>query len=254
MSDPRPSRRRRIAGETRPGTGAPARRPATSAPRPTRPVASPPPSPGTAGPAGAAPDEPAGPTRAERREEKRARREESKAARPPRRRLSRAALRVVVPLAVLALVALGLGAWAAVDGYDRWQGDDGVASAHREAAAAAGTAMETVFSYRFDELEQHEQDATALMTDGFAEQFDEIAPALDELAPQRQVQVRTVTRSAAPRECGDECTDDAASVLVFFDQARVTADTQEPTVFGNRVVVSMKQVDGRWLVDDIRAL
>ncbi len=252
MSDVNRPRRRRIAGETRPGSGSQARRPATSAPRPTRPVV--PPAPAGPSTSGAGPVEPSGPTRAERRAEKQARRAEAKAARPPRRRPSHAALRVLVPLAVLAAVAVGLGAWAAVDGYDRWQGDDDVAAAHRQAAAAAGTAMETVFTYRFDELAKHEEDATAVMTDEFAKQFDSIAPALDELAPQRQVQVRTVTRSAAPRECGDECAADRASVLVFFDQARVTADTQEPTVFGNRVVVSMQRQDGRWLVDDIRAL
>lgn len=252
MSDAQRPRRRRIAGETRPGTGSQARRPATSAPRPIRPAV-PPVAAGAPGPGNGAGDPP-GPTRAERRAEKQARRAEAQAARPPRRRPSRAALRVLVPLAVLAVVAVGLGAWAAVDGYERWQGDDDVATAHRQAAAAAGTAMETVFTYRFDELEQHEKDATAVMTDEFAKQFDSIAPALDELAPQRQVQVRTVTRSAAPRECGDECAAEKASVLVFFDQARVTADTQEPTVFGNRVVVSMQRQDGRWLVDDIRAL
>jgi hypothetical protein len=252
VSDAQRPKRRRIAGETRPGTSSQARRPATSAPRPTRAVVPPAAAAPRDGDAGIA--EPSGPTRAERRAEKQARRQEARDARPPRRRMSRAARRVVVPLAVLAVAALGLGVWAAVDGYDRWQGDDDVATAHRQAAAAAGTAMETVFSYRFDELEQHEKDATAVMTDAFAKQFDSIAPALDELAPQRQVQVRTVTRSAAPRECGDECADDEASVLVFFDQARVTADTQEPTVFGNRVVVSMQRQDGRWLVDDIRAL
>lgn len=241
MNETRRPSRRRIAGESRPVPGAAPRRPAPSAParRPVR----------AATPSATTPAVPAGPSRAERRAERRARRE----ARPPRRRPSRAALRVLVPLTVLAVMALGLGAWAAVDGYQRWQGDD-VGTAHREAAATAGTAMETVFTYRFDELEQHKQDAAAVMTDDFAEQFDSIAPALDELAPQRQVQVRTVTRSAAPRECGDECDADRASVLVFFDQARVTADTKEPTVFGNRVVVQMQRDGGRWLVDDIRAL
>ncbi len=243
----RSSSRRRIAGESRPTPGEGASRPtARTVRKPVRPAAP------AARPAG--PTEPAGPSREQRRQGKRDARAAARGARGPRRRPSRGALKVLVPLAALALVSLGLGAWAAVDGYQRWQGDGDVAAAHRQAAAAAGTAMETVFTYRFDELEQHEEDATAVMTDDFAKEFDSIAPALDELAPQRQVQVRTVTRNAAPRECGDDCDPDSASVLVFFDQARVTADTKEPTVFGNRVVVQMERVDGRWLVDDIRAL
>jgi Mce-associated membrane protein len=53
--------------------------------------------------------------------------------------------------------------------------------------------------------------------------------------------------------CGDDCSADAADVLVFIDQARLADGEEQPTVFGNRISLSMQRVDGQWLVDDISA-
>ena len=43
-------------------------------------------------------------------------------------------------------------------------------------------------------------------------------------------------------------------MLVFLDQARLVGSSKEPTVFANRVAVSMVKTDDGWLVDNIRAL
>ena len=88
----------------------------------------------------------------------------------------------------------------------------------------------------------------------FAKKFESIAPALQDLAPQRKIQVKATVRNAAPVECGDSCSADRATVLVFIDQARVADDAEEPTVFGNRIELMMVERDGRWLVNEIKAL
>jgi len=92
------------------------------------------------------------------------------------------------------------------------------------------------------------------MTPAFAKDFDQIAPALTELAPQRQIVVQAAARESAAMPCGKECSATKADVLVFVDQARLVGDSKEPTVFANRIKVSMVKNDDGWLVANIRAL
>ena len=67
---------------------------------------------------------------------------------------------------------------------------------------------------------EHLKDSKATMTPSFAKKFDSIAPALQDLAPQRKIQVKATVRNAAAIECGDKCNSDKATILVFIDQAR----------------------------------
>ena len=152
------------------------------------------------------------------------------------------------------LAALALGAVLGTRGFLEWRETHGVEGAHQQAAEAAATAAETIFTYRYDQLETYLEDSQDLMTPSFAQDFETISPALSDLAPQRQIQVEATTRDSAPLGCGDDCRRDEAQVLVFVDQARLADGTEVPTVFGNRVRFDMVERDGRWLVDDITAL
>lgn len=165
---------------------------------------------------------------------------------------SRARLRTVlgVLVVVLALVfAVGASYWA----VQKIRGVAGIEAAQAEAAASASTASEQILGYRYDRLDEHLENAQALMTDDFAEEFESISPALDDLAPQRQIVVEATARGAAPMPCGGDCSRDAVDVLVFIDQARVADGEDEPTVFGNRIALSMVKSGGSWLVDGIEA-
>ena len=157
-------------------------------------------------------------------------------------------------LVAVAVVVLVAGAVLAVRGYGEWRDGNEVDTAADKATAAAGAAAETIFSYRFDQLDDHLSESKALMTKSFQKDFDEIAPALTDLAPQRRIMVTAVTRDMAPVPCADDCSDDEATVLVFLDQARLVDGGDKPTVFGNRITMTMVERDGTWLVDDIRAL
>ncbi|GAA2075075.1 hypothetical protein GCM10009821_12560 [Aeromicrobium halocynthiae] len=155
----------------------------------------------------------------------------------------------VVLLAVLAVVLAGASiVWAAqqVAGAD-------TESAQAEAADAAATAAETILGYRYDQLEQHLEESQALMTPEYGADFESLSPALNDLAPQRQIVVEAAAREVAPLPCGDDCSADRVEVLVFVDQARVVADDPEPTVFGNRISLTMVRDGDAWLVDDIEA-
>lgn len=168
---------------------------------------------------------------------------------------SRRDFRWLIPATSLALASLIFGVWLAVGGIQDVRNNDGErASTEKEASAAASSAAETIFSYQYDKLDEHLTDSKKLMTSKFAKDFEKIAPALDDIAPQRRVQVEAVGRNAAALSCGDECSPGTVNVLVFLDQARLIDGSKEPDVIGNRITMKMVHRDGIWLVDDIRAV
>jgi Mce-associated membrane protein len=247
VSTPKPPRRR-IAGESKPGTPAPktsvvkkaAKRrptpktqPKKAAPKKSAPK---PPAPDVTS-TSVAPDVP------------------STAVEPRTRRfrMQRMSTRLGA-LVALTVAAVVFGAVFGIKGFMDWRNDSGIVEAHEKAATTAAEAGETIFTYQFNQLPSHLEDAKATMTPSFAKKFESIAPALQELAPQRKIQVKATVRNAAAIECGNKCRDDRATILMFIDQARVAADAEKPTVFGNRIKLMMVERDGRWLVNNIDAL
>lgn len=180
--------------------------------------------------------------------------------RPPSRAVvapTRSRRRDILPILVLALFAaasMAIGSIVLVNGLKDSGNNGDVATARTQASAAAGSAAETIFSFRYDKLDDHLSASQALMTPKFAKDFKKLAPALTELAPQRKIVVKAAVSDAAALPCGSNCATDKAEVLVFLDQARLIGDSKTPTVFANRIKVSMVRSGGDWLVSDIRAL
>jgi Mce-associated membrane protein len=252
-----PVRRRRIAGEAKPAAPAgkpvpkvPARKAAAKkAATPTAPAApaAPRPAPKIASKKAVNLAKPA-PAPAAARPESAPR---EKRARPDGTGLRRHVRAIIGSTLVL---VLGIALLVAGLSHARGSGDDGLDASRQQATSAAGTAAETIFSFRYDQLDQHLSASKAVMTPKFAKEFDKIAPALTDLAPQRKIVVKAVTREAAPLACGDECSETKVNVLVFVDQARLVGSSKQPTVFANRVAVSMVDGADGWRVDNIRAL
>ena len=243
MSTPQPPRRRRIAGESKPGSPAPKTPVIKKAAKLRTPSKSTPPKPTPRKPpAPEAPSRPATP--------------ESSAAPEPRTRrfsLPRVSGRFGL-LVALTVVAVAFGVVFGVRGFLEWRDDSTIVEAHEQAATTAASAGETIFTYQYNQLAEHLRDSKAIMTPSFGKKFESIAPALRNLAPQRKIQVKATVRNAAAVECGDKCSSDRATVLVFIDQARVADGAKEPTVFGNRIKLEMVHEDGSWLVNDVQAL
>lgn len=239
MSTPQPPRRRRIAGESKPGAPAPK----ASVVKKAAKLRTPSKSTATKPPASEAPSRPATPPAS------------SAAAEPRTRRFSLPRWSGRFGLLVgLTVVAVAFGAVFGVRGFLEWRDDSSIAEAHEKAATTAASAGETIFTYQYNQLGEHLRDSKAIMTPSFGKKFESIAPALRNLAPQRKIQVKATVRNAAAIECGDKCSSDRATVLVFIDQARVADGAKEPTVFGNRIKLEMVNDDGSWLVNDIQAL
>ena len=248
MSTPQPPRRRRIAGESKPGVTAP--KPSVKKGNKLRPTSKAQKAKAqpqkTSTPKPPAPEVPSRPVVPEV--------PPAASTSGPRRfsvpRMS-GRLGALVALTVAALV---FGAVFGVKGLLDWRGESGVVEAHEKAATTAASAGETIFTYQYNQLDDHLKDAKATMTPSFAKKFESIAPALQDLAPQRKIQVKASVRNAAAIECGEKCRSDQATILVFIDQARVADGSKKPTVFGNRIELKMVERDGRWLVNDIKAL
>ena len=282
MSDQQPPRRRRIAGESKPGDQAkptarrvvrkPVARPGAAPAAKQQPAAKPRPEPRKAPASKPKPEREAKVSPATRPEPtskattSAAATESARPARPTpvrREKPARTAAtgsdgitwsRALVAIAVLAAAAVVFGIVGVVLGVDAWRGSRGIDSAQDAATEAAASSVGEIFSYDYTDVKGHLADAQKLMTPSFAKKFETISPALDELAPQRKIQVKAESREAAAVPCGDDCDKNDVTVLVFFDQARLADGSKTPTVFGNRVAVSMVKDGGDWLVDDIRAL
>lgn len=166
---------------------------------------------------------------------------------------SRRDLLWLIPATLVAAASIVIGTFLVLNPPGSDDGGD-LDTSRRQASSAAASAAETIFSFRFDQLDEHLTASKALMTPAFAKDFDEIAPALTELAPQRKIVVQAVARESAALPCGDDCSATAADVLVFVDQARLVGDSKTPTVFANRIKVSMVKNDDGWVVSNIRAL
>lgn len=241
-----PSKRRRIAGEVKPGDASPA--PATPSgpkaklPKPKLPKR---PNPPRAGRAGGTPTQPAPPTTSDL------------PAAPPRSeaiRVSRAKPSVgFVLLLVLAVASLGFGAYGVWRGVDERRSNS-IVEARAGATDAAASAIETIYTYEYNNLDEHTRKSRATMTPKLAKSVAPTTRALKQLAPLRKTRVKAVVRYAAAKECGDRCSPHKATVLVFFDLARANADSEKPTVETPRLDVFMVERNGKWLVDNIDAL
>lgn len=119
-----------------------------------------------------------------------------------------------------------------------------------EVADRLGHALEIVYSYDFDRLDENRRSARDVITPAFAVRFDELFAPARRLAQQQQTVVSaTVTASAVQRIEGDR------AVLVAFLDQQVTraapgADPQRLTAAGRLTVIG-ERVDGTWRITDV---
>lgn len=148
-------------------------------------------------------------------------------------------------LAGLGVVAAGLVAatawmWTAQD-------DGGDDTAARAAQVAAERAVVPVLSYDHETLEADQQEAQALMTGSYREEYDNLFAVLEENAPRTETTVTaSVISSGIVRASGDR-----VQVLVFVDRPTTNRLSAEPVVYKDQVTLSMQRVDDDWLVDDL---
>lgn len=157
---------------------------------------------------------------------------------------------LLATLAVLTVAAL-LAAIFAAGPLGRKLPAQGVPDSQQrlvEAADAAEKAAVPVLSYDYRHLAQDEKAATARMTPSFRKKYEQTFTLIEQNAPQVQAVVAVkVLGSAIGHTSGKH-----VEVLLFVDRPTSKKGAKEPVVFRDQVTFSMREVDGEWLVDDMR--
>ena len=119
------------------------------------------------------------------------------------------------------------------------------------AAAAATTVVEKMLGYDYRRFDQHTQEVSTMMSGPFRNEFVHAATTLVKpLAVQNQAmvvaKVSKVAVMSTPRQAD-------VKILAFVDQRTTSTKLQHPQVDQNRVILTMSQVGGRWLVSKVEA-
>ncbi len=158
--------------------------------------------------------------------------------------LALAALLVVL-LLYIALMLLGLLGTDGVADLDR---ADQEAAAGRAAQASAERAAGAVLAYDFRTLEEDRDAATRFMTEEYATDYvDTFDTAVLEAATESKAQVSVEVQGSAVLSASV----DKVRVLLFLDQATLTADAAQPKLALNRVEMIMVEEGDTWKVSDV---
>lgn len=122
-----------------------------------------------------------------------------------------------------------------------------VKSAARDAAAKAAT---TAYSYSWDTLGDDREAARALMTREMQRRYDRTMAGVG-TSSRRD---RTVATAEVVDTALVTASTSYARVLVFVNQSTSGDDLDQPTLGLDRVLVTLRHVDGDWLVDELDAL
>ncbi len=119
--------------------------------------------------------------------------------------------------------------------------------------AAAVEALPLALGYDYRTLETGLSKATGRMTPGFAREFRHIFEgSAGRLAEQEQATTQALVRGAGLVRLDGS----SATCIVFVDQLLVSSKSQTDAqaaaqISQNRVVVKLRHLDGKWLVDGI---
>ncbi|WP_426242439.1 J domain-containing protein [Nocardioides sp. LHG3406-4] len=121
-----------------------------------------------------------------------------------------------------------------------------------ESAAAAQKAAEEaivpILSYDYRHLDQDRAAAQSYLTSKYKPLYDKTFSIVEENAGSVQPVVVAKLVSSGLARSGD----DRVEVVLFVDQETTNKETTEPVVYQNYVTVTMQDVDGEWLVDELQ--
>jgi len=159
-------------------------------------------------------------------------------------------LLIGLALMTAAVLVFDAATWArsgGASGGSSATGPDALSAAPAQAERAA----EQILSYDYADLQHDTSAAAAYMTSAYAQTFTRTVDDLlaDSATAQRGVVSARVMASGVVSVDGGK-----VDVLLFVDQTSTTKANKRPQTALNRVVLSMVDEDGRWLVDDVTAL
>jgi Mce-associated membrane protein len=158
----------------------------------------------------------------------------------------------VLVLGACTVVLSGLTAWFAQQAHQvRAAAGTNIAltdnAATSEANGQVATAVNTLFSYNYNDLDKTQQAARSLLTGKAVCQYDQLFAVVRQHAPQQRLVVTvTVTNSGVQMLTGNR-----ARVLVFATQSDTSTATKQTSTAGAMFAVNAVRQDGSWKVENI---
>ncbi len=148
-------------------------------------------------------------------------------------------------LLVLVAAVLGLGVWNVGKVREQSQVDE----ATRAAPSAAERAASAILSYNYRSLAADEKAAERYMTPSYRKKY---ASTFDKLVRPHAGSVRAKVTAEVKASGVSHADPHRVTVLVYVNQTTTsTANGGQPQQALNRVMLSMRDQDGTWKVDDI---
>ncbi|TQF68706.1 hypothetical protein FK531_12940 [Rhodococcus spelaei] len=155
------------------------------------------------------------------------------------------------PVVVVGAVAVVLGAFAVVAAFEPGADVSNRAwvdtSATSKVTADAKHAIETLYTYKFDTVDQDFDNARAVLTDNMRTEFDKTAKVTRDAV----VQTKTAT-SAQVTDIGAKLLSDDKAELVASMNVSASNDGQAQGSAEGPLSVTMTKVGDTWLLSDIR--
>ncbi|CAB4771390.1 unannotated protein [freshwater metagenome] len=157
----------------------------------------------------------------------------------------------LVLAAVLATLGVVTATLASVQAGEPVSEDGGalVEQSAEEARNAAVRAVVPVLSFDYRTLEEDAAAARSYMTSSYQEEkYDPLFAVIEENADNTQTVVEVQVVDSAVTRTGDG----RVEILLFVDRPTTNRESQEPVVYKDQATLTMAEVDGQWLVDDLR--
>lgn len=150
--------------------------------------------------------------------------------------------RLVVLLAVVAVV---MAAAAVTFGVLWWLGE-GKAEREDVLDTAERYAVD-MGSYDYREIKQHRQHILSFSTEHWAGVVKSETARFDDIL----VEGKAESKATVHRTGLAELSDDKAVVVLFLDQSITNTNVAKPRIDRSRMVMTLKKVDGEWLLDGV---
>lgn len=157
--------------------------------------------------------------------------------------------RPVVALLVVAVLLAGLGGWflTRADALrDVPSSNVALLDAARtaEVSAAVTTALNRIFSYRYDRTEDTEAAADEVLRGSAREAYDRLFEQVRTQAPAQKLVLTSRVVTAAVQELSA----DRARLLVFLDQSATRADADGSNAAAAQLSVTVRLENGDWVI------
>jgi len=127
--------------------------------------------------------------------------------------------------------------------------DTSVEESTRAAQGAAERAVVPVLSYDATTLEDDQAEARGFLTSDYRAEYDKLFEVIKQNAPSTETKVDVEVVASGIVRSGSE--NDRVEILLFVNRPTTNKAQSEPVVYKDQVTLTMENVDGDWLIDDM---